>query len=351
MPESENQFIPPEASEAQNEQVNIVFEDTVAESGESGKERIVQGILRKIDKIWQKHPKLSKLVLTLAVVADLAGVADYVARQSHPKVGEQIVLPNIQRRADVVEYNEFEKTAKSYPDVEPWRVYEIMNADAVSSPAERDEVRELPRNFRVNGFEKFDISNETVERILRETLPKGFLRNINSISYRDYHQAMPSTYGMNLVESTRQAAHADSSEKSIEIIRGAKGANISWVANELIVHESFHLQDWRANSLLTADERLELFKGVAARVKSPDRYKSNYVEDIKNNDKHLELESKSAEYFAEIGAAYMSSKYKQLPKPDRELLDGFIKKMDPKFDRVKALKKRRELIGEPPPYS
>ena len=45
----------------------------------------------------------------------------------------------------------------------------------------------------------------------------------------------------------------------------------------------------------------------------------------------------------------MSSKYKTLPKPDRELIDGFIKKMDPKFNRVEALKKRRELIGEQPP--
>ena len=342
MSEKEQGFIPEQA------QGEVVFYDSVDEPAEEERAENRTRIIGRINDFLARYPRLTKLGIAIGITFDLGFAAELFALKAPdlkpPTIQER--LPNQSRTLTQENKKAMDQLSN---EVDVWEVVGALDVQSVANEQEREEVRDLPRNLRINGFEKFDISNETIKAIIDQTLPKGFRRNISSVTYRDYAAPLSERYGMNLRQSSQEAARADSRDKSIQVIQGAKGTGKSWIANELLIHEIFHLQDWQSNSLLTADERIELLKKVVDRVISSDRYKSSYVEGIKNANKHSELTAKSGEYFAEIGAAYMSSKYKMLPKPDRELIDGFIKKIDPSFDRAEALKKRRKLIGEQPP--
>ncbi len=221
----------------------------------------------------------------------------------------------------------------------------FINTEGIGSPLERERALGEATTTEVQGFEKFTLSNETVEAIIKETIPHGFLRNVKSIKYVDETKLMPSEYGKNLTEGSVEAGNARS-DGYIEITKGAQNASAHWIANDLILHEVFYLQDAVSNSLLTGDERVSLYKTLLDRIKSADRFKSEYVEAISNKDKSKELRYKIGEYFAEIGSTYLSSDYYLLPEADKKIISGLISKVDPTFDRLRALNRRRALIGE-----
>lgn len=222
----------------------------------------------------------------------------------------------------------------------------ILKVDSIKDALERPELLNLPVEVKVKGFENFILSNETVQAIFKETLPRGFVRNVNSIVYTDRVQLMPLSYGEEFSGSSQSAATAYEYEREIRVHKGASTSSPSWIAHKLFSHEFFHLNDAESNLFLTVNERIELYKQLVDRVQAPDRFKSNYVEKISSNDDKLELQIKANEYFAEIGATYLSPDYHLLPDADKKLVKEFIAKMDPDFDRLKALNARRALIGE-----
>lgn len=340
MPERESNYIPPEAE-------SVIFdhgENNQRVEQNSTPEQLKNNLLRRINGFFAKYPKLTNVALGFTFALELKFGTEVFLRS-------QMNTPNIATRSHEVSVTaENSKVADELiSELGPYEIEQILKTESVKNQEERERVSGLPRNMQINGFEKFDISNETVEAVVNQTMPKGFGRNISQISYGDYNASMPLQYGVRLMQKTGEAAHASKFDKSIQVTKGAKGADKKWIVNQLLPHEFFHLQDWNSNSLLTADERIDLLKKIVDRVKSSDRYKSDYVEGIKNADKKKELLTKAAEYFADIGAAFLSPRYLMLPKADRELVQDLIKKIDPNFDRVQALKQRGKLVAEKKP--
>jgi hypothetical protein len=307
-------------------------------------EKIKRGILTRINQLAWKYPKTYRLGMSLIFSLELGALSDQVHKRIEDRI--RIDLPGIQGPARANKPSASRQFVLDGIYNETGEYDRIRAAVSIENEDERAEVVELPSVTRVEGFEEFSISNEIVRGIIEETLPKGFLRNVRAIRYRDTRRKMPLDYGENLGTSAIEAGHAIDRTRAIEITEGAKKSSKRWIAHNLIPHEVFHLEDANSNSLLTIDERIDLHRILIDRVKSPDRFKSAYVEAIKNTDKKLELKLKVGEYFAEIGATYLSPEYFLLPEEDKELIRSFIAKIDPTFDRVKALNIRRDLMGD-----
>jgi hypothetical protein len=341
MRENEFGYVPEEESQGDvvnTENVESLPELEITDPTET-KDR--HGIFKKINAFLTKHPNITRSLFTLEVLSVLGLESAKILRTELPQVNyayTEKVSSDAQQLIKVLEN-----------DVGYLNTALVSLPYSLKRPDERSEVVNLPSKTRINGFEKFKLSNEQVKNILQKTLPKGFVRNINSFAYADLSIFMPMQYGEKLVHS-KEAGHAEYFGKRIEIGGGAKNSSIDWIANNLILHETFHLQDWNSNSLLTYEERLELYKTIIDRVKSPDRFKSTYVESISNEDKQAELSAKAGEYFAEIGATYLSGDVNLLPKEDRLLVENFIAKFDPEFNRVEALKVRDRIIGLETPF-
>lgn len=213
-------------------------------------------------------------------------------------------------------------------------------------------------------------SEATPERIdaILATFPKGFTNEIGLIDFINERYAMHESYGSELHKHSQAVATAEGglggADTGIVFWRGMKGAayGIEIFGTELIsvtkesassrsiwsrtlAHEGSHAGDWKRSGRLTKTERASLKVAVYDRVQSEDRYISAYVESISNEDKEEELNIKAEEYWAEIGGAYFDGEL-NLPEADYKLVDEFVKKMDPNFDRDKALQARLEITSK-----
>ncbi len=289
------------------------------------------GIFRRIDMLSRKYPKLSRFLLALELTAILSSYAGHDNRTSN----EEIVSTDTQKELEL----KVDKTLISLMNKKP--KVDIESTTMLPEGYENDVTAE--------GFENFVLSNEQIERIIEDTMPKGFTFNISKIEYIDKEPEIPDSYGLNKTQNTvgssnTSAASAFTSKRRIEIYKNSSNSKI-WIANQLLGHEVFHFQDWRTSPFLSPNERSELLSQVIKRLESPDRFKSSYVEDINNVDKKVELALKADEYFAEIGGAYLSPSFDLLPDADKQLVRDYILKIDPNFKRGDALKKRDEIIG------
>jgi hypothetical protein len=346
MAERESNYMPAESESVNSEQSEN--ERTVEQNPTP--EQLKNNLLRKFNNFVSKYPKMSKSALAFVFALELKMGTSELLNIAHESTSIEMPAIADQGKEITALDPESAKSARELTaDIGASEIEMISNIDSVKNKKEREQVRGLPRNMQINGFEKFKISNETVEAVVNQTMPKGFARNISQISYRNYNSPLPLSYGVKLMQSSGEAAHASRFKKSIQVTKGAEASGKKWIVGEMLPHEMFHLQDWWSNSLLTADERIDLLKKIVERVKSPDRYKSEYVEGIENIDQKLKLLTRATEYFAEIGAAYVSEKYEMLPQADRLIIKELIDKTDPDFDRAKALKKRGKLVAEKEP--
>lgn len=236
----------------------------------------------------------------------------------------------------------------------------IMGAHSFKSI---EKPRPQPVSVYYDELKKLD-SEATPERInaLLATFPEGLIREVRSIDFINEKYVIDPEYGTELSERFQGVATAEggAGKAGTEIVfwRAMKGPTyeIGILSKEKIVltkenmwsreiwsatlaHEVSHAGDWLRSSTLSEFERIALEKAVYDRVRSKDRYVSAYVEAIANEDKEVELQKKATEYWAEIGKAYFDGEA-NLPDADFKLVDEHIKKIDPNFDRDKALQKR-----------
>lgn len=289
------------------------------------------GIFKRIDQLTRKYPKLSRFLVALELTTILSSYAGHDNRTP----SEEIVSTDTQKELE----SKVSKTLISLMNKKP--KVDIEGTTVLPEGYKNDVI--------VEGFENFVLSNEQIEKIVEDTMPKGFTFNISRIEYVDKEPEMPDSYGLNKTRNTEgvnntSAATAFTSKGRIEIYKNTNNSKI-WIANQLLGHEVFHFQDWRNSPFLSPNERLELLSSVLKRLESPDRFKSFYVEDIDNVDEKVELALKADEYFAEIGGTYLSPSFDLLPDADKQLVHNYILKIDPDFKRGDALKKRDEIIG------
>lgn len=202
------------------------------------------------------------------------------------------------------------------------------HASSVSSPSERAEILKNEYTPKIYPHDRFHLSEGEMKDSC-ERLPTGLRRNIDSVSYDHSFIPMPARYGM----SGYEAAHCTGGD--IVFSRGSDTASKMDVV-QILKHEAGHAADWDTNKLLTRFERLSLLSSVLERVKSPNRYKSWYVEQIRNKDSRAEILNKSREYFAEIVQVYLSPSYVFLPAEDIAICEDFFEKTDPGLDVAAA---------------
>lgn len=171
-----------------------------------------KGVLRKFDDLYRRYPKITKTLLALQGAFTLSLATEGVFGR--------IELPAVQRPKREITITQddlglIKELEGEVGDAVDW----VLRRQSITRPEDRPEVAGLPSKLRVNGFEKFNISNETVQGIIEKTLPRGFARNVSSISYRDYDAPMTLRYGTKLMQSSREAGHASSAERRIEIVK------------------------------------------------------------------------------------------------------------------------------------
>lgn len=222
---------------------------------------------------------------------------------------------------------------------------EIDSCESVESEAEREVLLSKHRpDIKVSDFEKIEVINNTqVREIFESTMPRCFVENISTVTYSHVTKSMPERYGITDSMAV-EAGHADRVVRKIGITKGATQLHRSSIANDLFIHESAHLSDWKSNKLLTAKERMNLCYSVIERLKSEDRFKSSYVESIHNSDKQAEMDLKSVEYFAEICSAYFSGDIISLNDADMKIVEDILMKTDKNFDRISAAEARNKII-------
>jgi hypothetical protein len=246
---------------------------------------------------------------------------------------------------------EYELISKLDAEVGKNTVLQLERLESVTSEQERQKALTEVAEVKVQGFDKFKLPKKVFIDAVK-TLPLGFRskKQAHVVRYEDKQVTIEDSYGLSKTSQTAQpvsnieVAHASQSPREIVFTKGAMFSDNKWLICETLAHEEAHENDPRTNKLLTMQERLQLLSDLADRVKSPDRFKSNYVEGINNPDKKVELANKVNEYWAEINAAYLSGNYFRLPQADRELVAGMIKKIDPKFDRKKSMKAREAIV-------
>ena len=206
---------------------------------------------------------------------------------------------------------------------------------------------ELAPENHLEGLVK-EATPERMDRLLTETLPRGWRGNIREISYEDEPGPFMSSYGL---PETREAADTDTGiirSSAIVFYQSARGDSARGLLLETLTHEICHANDWNRDWNTSPEDKERLHQGVLARVQAPDRYMSAYVESINRPDKQDELELKATEYWAEIGRVYFNAAdpAQELSDADRHLVEQYIRATDGDFNQHRAWQVRQEIIGE-----
>lgn len=203
--------------------------------------------------------------------------------------------------------------------------------------AERD--REIPHPVIIDGFNEAQGINEEVVKEAVCNLPSGFYENIKDVSFVDRREPSGQQYGLS--EDWVTDAEADRITGSITFFKhGVHDMQEHWGRSnflEIFLHESGHLIDWEGNRFLKINDRLRLLEIIGKRLQSPDRYHSDYVESIHNENQYNEQYLKATEYFAEIVKVYFSSPDELTPE-DFTIVDIAIRMINPNFDAPAARK-------------
>jgi hypothetical protein len=220
--------------------------------------------------------------------------------------------------------------------VGPFIEARIMNVKSVENEEERQKALEQVSEIVFENVDKIfqNLTEEDVRLLSKECLPKGF--GVKKIAYIDIEYGMNAAYGPDIQAGTLEAAHIDSFGEQINFTKGMQKSDIYGFMFALC-HETGHCGDPVRNKYLTREERIFIANKIGERLQHNDRYKSKYVEKIKNANKQVEQDRKATEYFAEITAAYINE-HRNMALEDKEIVEFVIKKVDPHFDPDHASK-------------
>ena len=195
-------------------------------------------------------------------------------------------------------------------------------------------------NMAIVGWEKeeeWEMDTSTFRKIL-ETYPDGWvIGEVVSITQEARNAPMPERYGL-AKGSTSTAAFYSGTER---ITFDTKPHPYEIL--DILAHELGHANDWESDEEMTDEERLDLLLAVGDRIDDEDRYRSSYVESIKNKDRERERYLKATEYWAEICEAYFTQPY-NLNAKDYALVEARVKRHDPEFNDVEARFHQAKLV-------
>lgn len=184
---------------------------------------------------------------------------------------------------------------------------------------------------------------------------------ISAADIKKYIATLPDRWIKGEVARIRMVAEKDGEEEvfswalavfyneSAEIVfnpeiakKGKRGYNI-----HVISHEIAHGNDFLTDADITWKERYLMYKKIKNRLKSENRFKTNYLVDLEDefNKGDLKWVSLMREYWAEICAQYMSDPT-QLHIDDFELVHEFVIHNDGNYKWRERLGERAKIQGE-----
>ncbi len=297
------------------------------EWSEAGRERLVKSFRERFKKT------LSLAVLPTVFAAALTFAAPEKIGFNRKDVSEilnnQIQISSYIEAADAVSKEgemEIEKrqiTARAAQEgliLKKELGQKILDESIDAYPESAEKTAEL-KGINAEKLKKIGIDAETVKSALNN-LPEQWQKKIGSISGKEKIEKVQKKYGLSKDYLTAATATYDygTGITDIEFYKLPGGWSKKDVQIKL-THEAAHANDWKAR-YRNVPERINMMYENLKRVKSTDRFRSGYVESIKNADKQYELSLKTGEYWAEITKQYFSDK-EELPKQDRNLVEQF----------------------------
>jgi len=192
-----------------------------------------------------------------------------------------------------------------------------------------------------------------------QVFPVEELKEVDYIVFSKELEKMPENYGQELSQNSHVAGRAENLGKQVKIyfnkdLYGSNNTNLEKKFDAISIaktmfHEIAHCNDWERDSEMSLIERLKMLELMVERVKSEDRFLSNYVETIKNpNGEKETLYLKAIEYWAEIAAQYFAAPeaFKVENPIDFKIVDEFIKKQNPGFDIFATMKKIQKIANQ-----
>lgn len=203
-----------------------------------------------------------------------------------------------------------------------------------SSLYEVASTREGPRIESGIKSEGLEVKEKELRAILK-TYPESWVRRISSIkqSETELRELSPlSNYGVKGYEIGALVKLSSSGKYRLFI-----SDTFAFLKTQKMVETLSH-------EIAHAGFSAELLDKILLRLEAEDRFKSPYVESIKNPDKGTETAIKVQEYWAEICKQYFDDA-ESLDKKDFEIIEERIKKEGPGFDWRKAREERQKIIA------
>ncbi len=185
-----------------------------------------------------------------------------------------------------------------------------------------------------------DISSSDLKQLVA-TLPDGWTRgNFSGITQVD--EKMPHIYEG--LEDMEMLASYNRIDKAIKFYGPVAEHMTFEYITASIDHEIAHSNDW-GSPRIDYKTRLQLLVKLSKRINAEDRFKSSYVESIRDKDAHENNYHRAVEYWAEITAQYFKDPTK-LNIEDFNIVNEHVHKMDPSFDWQKYHDARQKIVGE-----
>lgn len=194
--------------------------------------------------------------------------------------------------------------------------------------------------------EPYLLPREKVDQIFR-TFPESWTRDVFEVR-QDNADSGDDDQRPDGLLGWKTIARCSHDEKGGKIIFTAFAKKIDklLLVMDFLPHEVAHANDWEHDGKMSEEERADLLLAIVDRLASPDRFKSDYVEKIKNDDDpQEELYIKALEYWAEISKEFLMGKGNKLHIKDYALVAARIKATDPAYNVEEGAIDRLAAIG------
>lgn len=322
-------------------------------------------VLEKLRNLWRDSPGIRPVIIALGLEA--ASFGPHVAEKLKEHVDIQADLQTVETEDQQLEADQekFERLHEMFGSFSPFsfedkklrvdeqrsRLEQEMQSFSFfkGASSERSVVNKWverliahesdPEKSKPDSLQTTPVETKTgtfdekeIRELLVTTYPKGWVENeVSSIEQVGESQKMPERYGTGGEVAGICAGGQGKERSQIVLLRPTRSDDAKYVLNDLIPHELGHANDWNNDSEMTSAERVNLLISVGERLDDSDRFRSWYVEHIQNKDGQHERYTRATEYWAEICAAYFSTPDFMNIK-DFELVDGVVKKGDPKYN-------------------
>ena len=205
-----------------------------------------------------------------------------------------------------------------------------------SSLYETVSIREGPRIESSIKSIELEVKEKELRALLK-TYPESWVKRISSIK-QDEEKIKE------LSPLSKSGLKGEGYETGALVELSSSGKYRLFISDTFAFLKAQEMVETLSHEIAHAGFSAELLDKIIVRLEAEDRFKSPYVESIKNPDKGTETTIKVHEYWAEICKQYFEDA-ESLNKKDFEIIEERIKRGNPGFDWHKAREERQKIIA------